>query len=745
MEDDIKVLIGLEGLQQYLADVQKAESVTKKSTAGSNQSLKQNANAWKDLQREVPLVGKAVRLANNPIAASVAVVTALTGAIVSATKAADEQIRVETQLDTVLKSTGGAAGLTATQLKEYASSLQDVTTFGDEAIIGAENILLTFKNIRGQNFLDATKSVLDLATALKIDLKSASIQVGKALNDPATGLTALSRAGITFSDQQKQLIKDLQASGQAAEAQRIILKELEEQFGGSAEAAAKAGLGGFKQLQNTIGDIKEDIGFAFIPIAQELADILKFLIDPLTDNRELFVKLGETAGELFNGFIDISSSLGEILVASGLVDDDFNIFTETLEYLITVIKNYVDVIKAVADGFKLVAQGVNLAKDAAFDFSDAIGITSKAAEENRERLLNIKDAFFDYGSSLGLSVQQTREFIVNQKDLSDAVAGGKLSTSEALKIGRERLLAYANDLTKVGTITENVTGKTGDLSTSINGLNSELKAYQDLIKTLDPGDVLFSKTAANIARVKSELELLNERIKILGTGFDLETIDVSINPVLDKDAIRENLDDVFGDNAFQESLNAFTDTSTENIKSKFGTLFEQLKEGFEEINPKEFITNAVASLDKLAFKLGETAGAGKDLSAVIGGFVKDLLVEIPKLIGYALIASATTPKAISTFPANLALIAAGLGLIGASGLISGLLSSIDTDSTSPTASEPSFGGGGGAIGTGLQTGLGGFGEDGGGITTNVIVTIDGDEVASKVTEKTELNNELRAR
>lgn len=168
-----------------------------------------------------------------------------------------EAEKAETQLNAVLKSTGHAAGLTANEIKSLASEMQNLTAFGDDEVLSMQNVLLTFKNIKGDQFKDATMAVLDLSTAMDIDLKSAALQVGKALNDPKVGLTALQRAGITFSDSQKQVIKKLQETGRYAEAQRLIIKELESQFGGSAEKATKNFGGALSQLKNKFGDLFE--------------------------------------------------------------------------------------------------------------------------------------------------------------------------------------------------------------------------------------------------------------------------------------------------------------------------------------------------------------------------------------------------------------------------------------------------------------------------------------------------------
>lgn len=172
------------------------------------------------------------------------------------------QEKAEAQLAATIKSTGSAAGVTAKEMREYASALQSTTTFGDEAIIGAESLLLTFTNIGGPVLKDATATVLDMSQALGQDLKSSSIQIGKALNDPIKGLTALSRVGVSFTEQQKEQIKTMQEMGDVAGAQQLILAELNKEFGGSAAAAVDTYDGKIQQLSNTYGDLQEEIGEA---------------------------------------------------------------------------------------------------------------------------------------------------------------------------------------------------------------------------------------------------------------------------------------------------------------------------------------------------------------------------------------------------------------------------------------------------------------------------------------------------
>lgn len=168
-----------------------------------------------------------------------------------------EAEKAQAQLAAVLKSTGNAAGLNAAQLNDMASALQSVTTFDDEAITGAQSLLLTFTKIGKDVFPSATEAVLDMSQALGQDLKSSALQLGKALNDPVKGVTALQRVGVSFSESQKDVIKNLVETGKAAEAQKIILAELTTEFGGSARAARNTLGGALEGLKNTFGDLLE--------------------------------------------------------------------------------------------------------------------------------------------------------------------------------------------------------------------------------------------------------------------------------------------------------------------------------------------------------------------------------------------------------------------------------------------------------------------------------------------------------
>jgi hypothetical protein len=204
--------------------------------------------------------GNVADIAKKAAVAIAAVGAAVTAFGISSVKAfEDSQDRIA-QTNAVLKSTGQVAGVTADQVTKLATALQKTTKFSDEDVRSVENLLLTFTSIGKDIFPQATKTVLDMSTALGEDTKSASIQLGKALQDPINGITALRRVGVNFSDDQKKVIQDLVDTGHTAEAQRKILAELNKEFGGSAEAAAGTFSGAMARLKNSINDVQESFG-----------------------------------------------------------------------------------------------------------------------------------------------------------------------------------------------------------------------------------------------------------------------------------------------------------------------------------------------------------------------------------------------------------------------------------------------------------------------------------------------------
>jgi hypothetical protein len=221
------------------------------------------------------------------LVAGVAVAGALTGAVVSGIRSLEDLQRTTAQTAAVIASTGGKAGVSARQVREYAESLENVSTVDDKVIQDGENMLLTFTGIGKDVFPRATKAMLNMAVAMaggnveQVDLKASAIQLGKALNDPVKGMTALRKVGVAFTEDQQKQIKALVKSGDVLGAQTIILKELETEFGNAAKAAGTGPGAAWRRLQGVGEDLSQSLARGLLPVLTKASEWLsKKLADP---------------------------------------------------------------------------------------------------------------------------------------------------------------------------------------------------------------------------------------------------------------------------------------------------------------------------------------------------------------------------------------------------------------------------------------------------------------------------------
>lgn len=225
--------------------------------------------------------------------------------------AANESAAAIGQVNAALASMGPVAGKTSEQLEAAAAQLQSISTFDDDDILKSVTAnMLTFGNIAGQAFDRAQLAAVNLSARLGQDLQSSAIQVGKALNDPVKGITALSRVGVSFTEQQKAQIKAMSEAGDVAGAQNIILGELESQYGGAAKAAREATPGAdtidaWRNFQETVGAI--------------VAQVLPPLTDMLAGVLNAFNGLDPGTQTFLVGMAAVAAAVGPVLVALGSV------------------------------------------------------------------------------------------------------------------------------------------------------------------------------------------------------------------------------------------------------------------------------------------------------------------------------------------------------------------------------------------------------------------------------------------
>lgn len=223
-------------------------------TAGMTQAERQMDKSSREIikrkkriEKEVGSIGKAIGAGF----AGITIAATIKKVIDETAKFQDQQA----QLNAVLKSTGEAAGFSAQELNKMADAMSGKSVFSSGEINEAQTRLLSYTGVVGEQFPRAMQNAIDMAQRMGMDVRQAAETVGKALDIPSQGLTALSKQGFRFTEEQKELVKQLEQSGRAAEAQGIILKAMESSYAGAAEAARGTLGGAIKSMQNALSDL----------------------------------------------------------------------------------------------------------------------------------------------------------------------------------------------------------------------------------------------------------------------------------------------------------------------------------------------------------------------------------------------------------------------------------------------------------------------------------------------------------
>lgn len=251
----------------------------------------------------------------------------------SATSEAERANSALANTEQIIEATGGAAGITSGQVQALAEDFQFRLGIDDTEVQEAANVLLTFRNVGEETFERTLGLSADLSNVLGTDLAGANLQLGKALNDPVTGITALNRAGVTFTEQQKEQIRTLQESGDLVGAQTLILDELEQQVGGTAEASADS----TARIAAGFGEVRESLGSGLIGAIDAAAPALLGVFESLEGP---LATVGDSLGQALVPLLDV---LGPALVdLSGLfvsIIDTLGVLLEAFAPLLPVITN----------------------------------------------------------------------------------------------------------------------------------------------------------------------------------------------------------------------------------------------------------------------------------------------------------------------------------------------------------------------------------------------------------------------
>lgn len=257
-----------------VSSVSSAAETASARTDKMEKSLRDAAAASSELSEKQSALGRVLTSGTAVIAGVTAAIAGVVAVSKDLISIYSVQEQAEVRLEATLRATGNAIGMSSKELKDLASSFQEVTTYGDEAIIEVEKLFVASGSVSRQALPRATEAVLDLAAAMGEDLGASAKRLAKALADPKSNLDSLKDANIQLSDAQKEEIKALQEQGDLMGAQSIILEKVESSYGGIAKALADTDTGKLTQISNVWGDIKEGLGKGLLDSISPALDVL---------------------------------------------------------------------------------------------------------------------------------------------------------------------------------------------------------------------------------------------------------------------------------------------------------------------------------------------------------------------------------------------------------------------------------------------------------------------------------------
>ena len=439
---------------------------------------------------------------------------AFAGAAAVIAKSAQDLARIEkinAQTEAVLKSMGNSAGVTAQHIQDLAGNLERLTASEAETIQEGANLLLTFRNI--QNQVGANNDIFDQAVAMSVDLARAmgteasgeAIRLGKALNDPTKGVAALTRVGVSFTEQQKEQIKALQESGDLLGAQKIILGELQAQFGGSGQAYAATFAGQVELLNHELGALGEEATMVVMPALQTMVASL----------RELAPEVGAK----------LSAAIGSV---------DWKAFTEGIVNAITFLVQNADTIMKVVTAMFLLNTAYNAGRVAVGLYNAATVILNGTMKTATGLAGGLRTALFLGGVTLAVgyvidsyrklktAIQDTNTSLsaFDTEVLSVTKAAGEINP--IVKLWNNLTNAILNALTAKKRFDGGGASPKPTIGTGFGG--SDVNAWRDALPPVveDPFEDLFKQTDGAGTKKKTPLADLLKQMKIDGKKVQLE-------------------------------------------------------------------------------------------------------------------------------------------------------------------------------------------------------------------------------
>jgi hypothetical protein len=506
------------------------------------------------------------------------------------------------RLGAVLKATGAESWTTTSSLSKYANELQSTTGKSSDEIMRMQSVLLGFTSITGDNFNRLTKNMLDMVDVMGGDMVSAANTFGKAMDNPAESLSALSRYGFKFTEEEKNMIKAMQEANDIAGAQVVILKSMEKAFGGAAEAHAKT-LQGMKEYIKTLKEQHK----ALQAEVSGIADISKMYYEnrinhysELNENLSRYIELQEIAEKKNLGTATLADQYREEEIKVETLESAINrvekatgiraitermflpIYEKQLEKQRAILATYESLINYDKQRLAMIENQVNYLNKLKNSYNEAMSfvneIYSQTTEGQIEKIQEQIDRLTDIRNNQK-KVEVTNKFNDSTKQWVKTETMSPLSSEEISKIDKaiESLISKINNMNKIGTAFkdwEKVLAKaTGYSENFVHSLGTGLKTVERyavegiigvrdrFLKETPDGGLLYEMLGLN------RMEVFDEAEQKMRTLVQIMT-----------EARIEQPWDIEKDESYQRAIAMLQQFSEERGKEYIASLAKELKD-----------------------------------------------------------------------------------------------------------------------------------------------------------------------
>jgi hypothetical protein len=413
----------------------------------SDKGIKKAKQEFKQLETVGQKAQFAIRKAAIPAALAVG---ALAAAGKSALAAGEEVNSANKRIEQINKSMG-LFGKDTDEVTKRITKLAEAQGvelgISNLTIKATQAKLLTFKNLAksaktvGGTFDRANKAALDLAAAGFGSAEGNAVQLGKALQNPIKGITALAKSGVDFTDQEKDKIKTLVESNKMLEAQEIVLAAIEAQVGGTAKATADD----TKRMQEGFAQFQQSLGLSLLPILEAVTPLLLGMANWAKENPGTFKILAAAIGAIAISILAINAAMALnpiALIAIGIVAlitgvvlayKNFETFRNIVDIVFTGIRKgfglVVDYLKFVAGIYKEIFNGIakawnNTIGKLSFSIPNIPGLPGRGTKIEVPKIPMLAQGGIVTGPTLAMIGEAGPEAVVPLDRYRDGMGGG---------------------------------------------------------------------------------------------------------------------------------------------------------------------------------------------------------------------------------------------------------------------------------------------------------------------------------